>query len=127
KAHAIARVALEKEGEDILDLDLTKSANIFNYFVMITAGSSKRVQTIAKAIDEEQSVNWKQSDRLEGKNNPSWTLVDAGDVIAHVFYKDARNFYGIERLWLSAPREEINEKCLKKTLKKKLSKSSAKA
>ncbi|MDD4956703.1 MAG: ribosome silencing factor [Candidatus Omnitrophica bacterium] len=105
KAKLIAGIAADKKGEDIVLMDMSSSSTISDWFVLVSAGSSRQLDAISKAVQKDLSKKFKISPlKVEGRNNPSWVLVDYGDVILHVFHKDIRDFYGLERLWSDAPR-----------------------
>ena len=81
--------------------------------------SSRRVSAISKGIQEKLSKNRIRPLHVEGKNSPYWVLLDYEDVVAHVFYDERREFYGLERLWSDAPRQNFDAKCSKKTSPKR--------
>ncbi len=92
---------------------------IYDWFVLISASSSRRLGAISNFIQEGLSKQRMRPLHVEGKGNPYWILLDFEDVVAHVFYKDIREFYGLERLWSDAPREQLDNKCSVKTSRKK--------
>lgn len=76
---------------------------VADYFVICHGNSDKQVQAIAREIKEkahEQGISVK---RLEGFEQAKWVLVDLGDVVVHIFHKDERGYYNLERLWGDAP------------------------
>ncbi|MGB3081414.1 MAG: ribosome silencing factor [Candidatus Omnitrophota bacterium] len=118
KAQLIAESAAEKKGHDIVLMDMSRISTLCDWFVLVSASSSRRVNAISKAIQEKLSKIRVRPLHIEGKNNPYWVLLDYEDVVAHVFYGDVREFYGLERLWSDAPRERFDAKCLEKTSRK---------
>jgi ribosome-associated protein len=119
KAQLIAASAADKKGENITIMDMRGVSSMCDWFVLVTASSSRRINTISKAIQEKLSKEEKISPlHIEGKTNPYWTLLDYGDVVVHVFYDQIRDFYGLERLWSDAPRERFDNKCSAKTSQK---------
>ncbi|MEA3489123.1 MAG: ribosome silencing factor [Candidatus Omnitrophota bacterium] len=118
KAKLIARFAAEKKGEDIVLMDMRKISMICDWFVLISAGSSRRINAISRIIQERLSKKSLYPLHVEGKNDPYWALLDYEDVVVHVFYKEIRDFYGLERLWSDAPLEHFDNKCLVKMSRK---------
>ncbi|MFH1394957.1 MAG: ribosome silencing factor [Candidatus Omnitrophota bacterium] len=119
KARLIAQLAYEKKGEDILLMDMRTVSMMCDWFVIVSASSSRRINAVSKTIQSELSKYGISALNVEGKQNPYWVLLDYEDVIIHIFYKGIRDFYGLERLWSDAPREWFDNKCLKKTSRKK--------
>ena len=119
KAQFIAQLAVEKKGEDIVLMDMRNLSTMFDWFMLVSASSSRRVKAIAKAIEKGLGEQKCSPLHVEGTSNPYWVLLDYEDVVVHVFYKEIRDFYGLERLWSEAPREYFDNKCLEKTSRTK--------
>ena len=102
-AQLIVEVALEKLASDIIMLDLRGLASFTDYFVIMSADSSRLIQ----ALEDDISTTLKDSNlsihRREGSSNSGWVLMDCSDVIVHIFSPDEREFFGLERLWARAP------------------------
>ena len=102
----------EKKATDIVVMDLRKVKNaVADFFVVCSGSSDKQLDAIADSIDAEvykalQENPW----HIEGKNNKEWMLLDYIDVVAHVFRKDRREFYALEKLWGDADIVEIDGK-----------------
>ena len=94
----LANMIDQKKGENIVIFDLRDLSPITDYFVISTGLSDVHVKTIAEYIIEHESPQ-----HVEGFEAASWVLLDFIDVIVHVFSADAREFYGLERLWGDAP------------------------
>ena len=78
-----------------------------DYFVVTHGNNERQVQAIARAVKEvanEQNIEVK---RMEGYNEARWILIDLADVVVHVFHKDERNYYNIEKLYQDAPLNHI--------------------
>ncbi|RKY42984.1 MAG: ribosome silencing factor [Candidatus Makaraimicrobium thalassicum] len=119
KAKSIAQLAAEKKGEDIVLMDMRNISTMFDWFVLITASSYRRINAISQTIQKNLSKERISALHVEGKQNPYWVLLDYEDVVVHVFYKEIREFYGLEQLWSEAPIERFDNKCLAKTSRKK--------
>lgn len=104
------RCAQDKKGIDIRGLDLREIATFTEYFILVTGSNQRQVQAIADDINEKlKSELSVKPVRIEGYTAAEWVLLDYGDFIVHIFDKDARDFYDLERLWLDAGRVEIPE------------------
>lgn len=107
---AIVKGMQEKKAIDILVLDLRKVKNaVADFFVICSGGSDKQLDAIADSVDEEvfkavQENPW----HVEGKNNKEWMLLDYFDVVAHIFRRDKREFFALEKLWGDADFIEID-------------------
>jgi ribosome-associated protein len=91
----------EKKASDIVVMDLRGVKNAFTDFFVICSGSSDtQIEAISDAIEAEViKKNKERPFRSEGKNNKQWILMDYVDVVAHIFLRDKRSFYGLEDLW----------------------------
>ncbi|MDR7243774.1 MULTISPECIES: ribosome silencing factor [Priestia] len=99
----VVEAADDKKAIDIVALNMEGISLVADYFVICHGNSDKQVQAIAREIKEkahEQGVSVK---RLEGFEQAKWVLVDLGDVVVHIFHKDERGYYNLERLWGDAP------------------------
>jgi ribosome-associated protein len=97
------KAADDKRAEDIIVLNMKGVSLIADYFVICHANSDRQVQSIAKEMADQAGQAGYDVKRLEGYDAARWVLVDMGDVVAHVFHKDERQFYNLERLWGDAP------------------------
>lgn len=98
QAKRLARIIDQKKGEEIIIFDLRGLSPITDHFVIATGLSEVHVRTIAEHIMEHESPQ-----HTEGLEASSWVLLDFIDVIVHIFSREARDFYGLERLWGDAP------------------------
>jgi ribosome-associated protein len=92
-------------------MDLRKVKNaVADFFVLCSGNSDKQLDAIAESIDVEVFKAIKENPwHSEGKNNKEWVLLDYIDVVAHIFRKDKREFYALERLWGDADITEIED------------------
>lgn len=88
-----------KKAEDIRILDLRKRSGLSDFFVIASAGSDRQARAIADHVMEMLAKEGVRILSKEGMNESQWVLVDCGDVILHIFHKDIRKFYNLERLW----------------------------
>ncbi|EVX22697.1 iojap-like ribosome-associated protein [Staphylococcus aureus T87965] len=107
---AIAVDAIDnKKGEDTISLEMKGISDMTDYFVVTHGNNERQVQAIARAVKEvanEQNIEVK---RMEGYNEARWILIDLADVVVHVFHKDERNYYNIEKLYRDAPLESYGQ------------------
>ncbi len=102
------RCAADKKAEKMVALDLRSIASFTEFFVICSATNQRQVQAIADEITEQLKKQLRQSPvRTEGYSAAEWVLLDFGDFVIHIFDKDARDFYDLERLWRDAGRVEL--------------------
>lgn len=108
----LAEKALEdKKGEEIRIIDISKVSVLADYFIIANGSNRSQVQALSDNVAEmlgRAGVNAKQ---VEGYETANWVLLDFGDVIVHVFDKENRLFYDLERIWRDGEiveREELN-------------------
>ncbi|KAA9026376.1 ribosome silencing factor [Niallia endozanthoxylica] len=101
------KAADDKRAEEIVVLNMKGISLVADYFVICHGNSDKQVQAIAREMKEKVEENGFSIKRMEGFDEAKWILVDLGDVVAHVFHKDERSYYNLERLWGDAPIENI--------------------
>jgi ribosome-associated protein len=109
KSLVCARVALAKKAFDPVILQVAGITTLADYFVIVSAASSRQVQTIAQAIEAELAGQGFTPMGIEGFSEGRWALLDYNDVVVHVFLKPVREFYDLERLWFEANRIEEKE------------------
>lgn len=107
--NAIVEGMQENKAKDITVLDLREvSGAVCDFFIVCTGDSSTHVDGISNSVSRFTRKTLKEKPwHIEGKTNSEWVLLDYIDVVAHIFYKDARSFYDIEDLWSDAKRKDI--------------------
>jgi ribosome-associated protein len=101
---SVVKGIFEKQGENVLKIDLRKLENrITDYFVICHAKSGTQVDSISYSVEDivRKETGEKPLHR-EGLENCFWVLIDYGSVIVHVFQEEYRNFYSLESLWADA-------------------------
>ncbi|MBC8474073.1 MAG: ribosome silencing factor [Candidatus Omnitrophica bacterium] len=124
KALLVAELARSKKAQGLVILDMKKLSNITDYFIIATSASTRRSQTIAETIEEGLLKAREPVSSIEGRQDGEWILIDAYDVVTHIFKSEVRDFYNLESLWSDAPRVRICRRSQKK--KRKPSKKSSK-
>jgi ribosome-associated protein len=105
---AIASAAEERNGTDIVVIDMANDSSVADYFVICTARSTIQVRAICHHAEDEATLVGREPISHEGLEFAHWALVDYGDVVLHVFLEDTRAVYDLERLWHRAPRRDWN-------------------
>jgi ribosome-associated protein len=106
-AKKISEIIFSKKGFNVLILDLRELASFTDYFVICSADSDVQVKAIADQLDKDLSDEGIRCWHKEGLKALSWVLMDYVDVVVHIFKKDARDFYNLEKLWGDAPSERV--------------------
>ena len=102
-AQFIVDVASDKLADDIVLLDLRGLASFADYFVIMSAESSRQIEALEEDLTQTLKESGVPRHRREGTPASGWVLLDFSDVIAHVFSPEEREFYDLERLWGRAP------------------------
>ena len=106
-AQQIQKAAEDKLAVDPVLLDLTRLPAFARYFFITHGNSDRHVRAIAQNIQEELGKRGLPLGRPEGIQEGRWVLLDYGSVVAHIFHRDLREFYDLERLWGDAPKEKL--------------------
>lgn len=97
----------DKRAEDIVVLNMENISLLADYFLICNGNSDRQAQAIAREVQEKAQENGFEVKRIEGFDSARWILVDLGDIVVHIFHKDERAFYNLERLWGDAPQLDI--------------------
>jgi ribosome-associated protein len=106
-AQMAAAAAEEKKAQNVMILDIRGLSVFADYFVICHGNSQTQVQAIANGIRDKVLEEGVLLKGIEGFQEARWVLIDLGDVVVHVFHKDEREFYGLERLWADAPQIQV--------------------
>ncbi len=102
RACLAAKTAADNKGQDIRVLDLRGLTPMFDFFVLATGASRRQVHTIVEEIDDALRAVGDDRMGVEGYDSSKWVVQDYGDVVAHVFDGDTRDYYKLEDLWADA-------------------------
>lgn len=108
-ANHIAEIIFTKKGFNVLKVDLRNLVSFTDYFVICSADSDVQVKAIADQVDKALSDEGIRCWHREGLKALSWVLLDYVDVVVHIFKKDVRDFYNLEKLWGDAPSEMMKD------------------
>jgi ribosome-associated protein len=95
----VVKTADDKRAENIAVLDMEGISLVADYFVICHGNSEKQVQAISKELKDVALENDIQLRRMEGYDHARWVLIDLGNVVVHVFHRDDRSYYNLEKLW----------------------------
>jgi ribosome-associated protein len=117
-AQKIAELCFNKKGYDVKIIDLKGVALFADYFVLCSAESDVQVKAIADDIEEKLKEQGIRCWHKEGYKALQWVLLDYVDIVVHIFRKEAREYYNLERLWSDAPSWNVEDPQLVKINKK---------
>jgi len=101
---------LDKKALGVVVLDLRKDGGFTDYFVICTGTNPRQIQAIADAVEETLRVEFGERPHLvEGVEKSQWILLDYFNFVVHIFSRECRDFYELERLWGNAQRHDFSE------------------
>lgn len=104
------RAARDKKAFDIVVLDLRKAGGFTDYFILCTGANARQIQAISDGVEDTLRTDLHERPALvEGVEKSEWVLLDYFNFVVHVFSRDCRAFYGLERLWGNAVRHDFPE------------------
>lgn len=99
----------EKKAEELRVIDISEISPLADYFVIATGSNANQIQAMVDAVEEEMGREGHVVKQIEGNRTSSWILMDYRDIIVHVFSKEDRLFYDLERIWTDGKKVEIEE------------------
>jgi ribosome-associated protein len=118
-AKKVAAFALAKKAQNVVLLDLRKLTTMADFFVICSADSDTHVRAIADSIRDGAERAGEKVWHDEGQGESTWVLLDFVDVVVHVFHKETRSFYNLERLWGDATFEYVEDKPAATTVRRR--------
>lgn len=100
----IVSVLDEKKGSDIIVLDISEISVLSDYFVLVSADNVRQLDALKDALEEAVHLD---NRKAEEESSSGWILLDYKDVIVHLFDKETRSFYNLEKIWSDAKRVEL--------------------
>ena len=98
----------DKKGENIRVIDVAELTSVTDFMIIASGNNSNQVQAICDNVTENLGKEFSIAPRhTEGYHNAEWILVDCGDYVIHIFDKDQRMFYNIERIWNDGKEVEV--------------------
>ena len=101
----IHKVLSDNKAKDIIKIDLEKKSSIADFMIICSGTSNRHVISLSNYLVEALKKENLNTLNVEGIRNGDWVLVDAGDIIIHLFRSEVREYYGLEKMWAG---EEIN-------------------
>ncbi|MCD2256677.1 ribosome silencing factor [Agrilactobacillus fermenti] len=98
-----------KHAEDIVALDMQEVSLLADYFLIMHGNSERQVEAIVSEIVDKEEKHGFEIKHMEGKKGSRWFLIDLGDIVVHVFLKEERDFYNLEKLWSDAPLVNVSQ------------------
>ncbi|SDN44338.1 ribosome silencing factor [Alkalicoccus daliensis] len=103
------RAADEKNAQQIKSLNMKGVSSIADYFVICHGNSETQVEAIAQEVKQKALESGIDVKRMEGLKEARWVLIDLADVVVHIFHKEDRDYYQLEKLWGDAPIMDVEE------------------
>ncbi len=95
----------DDKAEDVVQIDLRGRSDVADYMVICSGRSSRQVASISEKLADRVKQEFGLSIKMEGRETGDWVLIDARDVIVHVFRPEVREFYQLEKMWLPADQQ----------------------
>lgn len=108
-AQIVYKALDEKKGEDIKIIEISEISIMADYFIISNGSNMSQVQAMVENVQEKMNQSKFVVKRIEGNRNSTWVLLDYGDVVVHVFDKEDRLFYDLERIWSDGKLVSIEE------------------
>ena len=108
-ARRCAELMISKKAKDVVVLDIRGLTDISDFFVICSAESDTQLRAVADAVSDGMAKVGIKPWRSEGWQGGQWIIIDFVEVVCHILYKDAREFYKIERLWSDAKVEKVTD------------------
>ena len=99
----------DKKAEDITVLDIGEVSSIADYFIIANGNNANQLTAMEDAVDEAMYTNGVHQKQVEGTGNSTWILMDYQDIIVHLFSKEDRQFYDLDRIWRDGKEINIEE------------------
>lgn len=106
----VVEAAEDKKAQNPVVLDINGLSVVADYFVICHGNSETQVQAIAQEIRKKGFEIRLDPKPMEGYDEARWVLVDLGDIVVHVFHREEREYYNLEKLWADALRVEVGER-----------------
>jgi len=109
----LAQVLDEKKGKQILVLETDSVTSLADYFVICNGSSAPQLKAMADACEKAMKEAGIMAHHIEGHRGGTWILQDYADVVLHIFSEEAREFYGLDRLWEDAKQIDLSDYLIK--------------
>lgn len=89
----------DKKAENIQLIDISEISTVADYFIITNGSNRSQIQALSDNVQEKLAVNGIHPKNIEGYNTANWILLDYSDILIHIFDKESRGFYDLERIW----------------------------
>ena len=104
----IENILNDNKAEEITSIDLKDKTSIADFMIVASGNSSRHIQALSEMLVNELKKKGISNCHLEGKNSSDWKLIDAIDIIIHIFHPKKRKFYDLEKMWSELiPKEKL--------------------
>jgi len=105
----IEKLLSNNKAVEIKSINLKNKTSIADFMIIASGNSSRHIQALSEAVLEKLKKNGINNCRLEGRESKEWKLIDANDIIIHIFHPEKRKFYDLERMWSELmPKERLS-------------------
>lgn len=109
KLKLIIKTLDAKKAEDIQAIKISDLTIIADYFIIANGMSSTQTRALADEVEFKMKQQGVEPLRIEGERSANWIIIDYGDVVVHVFYKETREHYNLERLWADGEHIDVSQ------------------
>lgn len=99
----------EKKAEDLQVIEISEISPLADYFIIATGSNTNQIQAMVEAVDEALGKSGHHAKQIEGNRNSTWILMDYSDIIVHIFSREDRLFYDLEKIWTDGKRVDVSE------------------
>ena len=104
----IENILNDNKAIEITSINLKDKTSIADFMIIASGNSSRHIQSLSEILVDKLKKKGISNCRLEGKNSNDWKLIDAVDIIVHIFHPEKRKFYDLERMWSELiPKERL--------------------
>ena len=104
----IERILINNKAQEIKSINLRNKTSIADFMIIASGTSSRHIQALSEILLDKLKDKGLENCRLEGQNSSDWKLIDAIDIIIHIFHPDKRQFYDLEKMWSELiPKERL--------------------
>ena len=105
----IESILSDNKATEITSIDLKNKTTIADFMIVASGNSSRHIQALSEILLDQLEKKGINNCRLEGKNSNEWKLIDAKDIIIHIFHPEKRKFYNLEKMWSELiPKERLS-------------------
>lgn len=108
KFELIMKALVDKQAEDIVVMDMEEVSPLFDMFVICSVSNVRLMQALKDNVEDAMEKHGYYVKAIEGNKESNWLLMDYSDIIIHIFDKEERNKYTLEKLWSDVPRIDIS-------------------